>query len=256
MIKTISCIEDIKKLRGELARLRTCGIHSLYRGQSNKEWHISSTLRRCKGQKSVEELWHKYQSAFDCFCTKTEHFNWDKFKPDIENNKFYQLAIARHLGLPCNLLDWSASLDMAILMACIDFIDEDGCLFIILGRLNINQTPIIIDPLKENRSIFVCKDFDYIENGKSTNDLPLARKRRFNQNGFFSIISKKDIDSEFEDILPKDISMIRIPICHAAKNDIVNYLSDKGITPDYFFLPDCDSKQLQQLISDIKSKYF
>lgn len=50
--------------------------------------------------------------------------------------------------------------------------------------------------------------------------------------------------------------MIRIPICHAAKKDIVNELSKKGNTFEWFFMSNFESKLLQQIINDIKSNYF
>lgn len=252
----ISCIKDIEILRCNLATLRTFGIQSLYRGQSNIEWDITCTLRRYQGQNSIVDLWGKYKSAFDIFCTRTEHFDWNKFKPANENDIFYRLAIARHLGFPCNLIDWSSSLDMALLMACRSSTDIDGCLFILVGELNINQSPITVDPLEETNSLIICKDFDYTDHNNLACDFPVARKRRFRQNGFFSLISKNDIASKFENILPEGISMIRIPIHSAAKKDIVNELSKKGITFEWFFMPHAESKALQQIINDIKSNYF
>lgn len=256
MIKKISCIKDVEILRCDLATFRSFGIQSLYRGQSNVEWDITCTLCRYQGQDSIVDLWDKYESAFDVFCTRTEHLDWDKFKPTNENDKFYKLAIARHLGFPCNLIDWSSSLDMALLMACTSYADIDGCLFILMGELNINQSPIKVNPLEEPNSLVICKDFDYIDTHNFACDFPVARKRRFRQNGFFSIISKNDIASKFENILPKGISMIRIPICHAAKKDIVNELSKKGNTFEWFFMSNFESKLLQQIINDIKSNYF
>lgn len=123
--------------------------------------------------------------------TQLKKYEYLKYKPEKEDVNFYLLSIARHLGFPCNLIDWTSSLDMALYAACHENFDKDGCLFIISGNLKINERPNVIDPLNIKKSVIVCKDFDLFPDECDLTDLPLARKRRFRQNGFFSIISKE-----------------------------------------------------------------
>lgn len=252
----ITSIEDIDRLKHELARLRAGGKPSLYRGQSDWDWKIVSSLKRVQKQDSDEELWKKYILSFEELASQLKSLDVEAFKTKTENANFYLLSIARHLGFPCNLIDWTASLDMAIYTACCSNTDKDGSLYILLGELKINLTPTMLNPLTINESIIVCKDFDNLPSGYSSGDLPLARMRRFRQNGFFSIISQHDLSNNFELLLPNHIILHKIQIPANLKHEIIHYMNLKGISNNWFLLGNNLKDQSSNIINEIKNKYY
>ena len=256
MTNVISTINDIDGLRLDLASFRAGGMKSLFRGQSDENWKIVSSLKRIQDGSQLEAFWSTFKNSFTEVATQLKKMGCLKYKPEIECENFYILSVARHLGFPCNLIDWTSSLDMALFSACKENPDKNGALYILLGNLEINQTPIEIDPLTVDESLVVCKDFDYVPSDCCFSDLPLARRRRFRQNGFFSVISQKDTELDFEQLLPEDISIQKIIITSSIKSKIIDLMQQRGISDDWFLLGDSFKNQSIQIISDIKSKYF
>lgn len=229
---------------------------SLYRGQSDEVWKIVSSLKRIQDGSQLEAFWSTFKNSFTEVATQLKKMGCMKYKPEIECENFYILSVARHLGFPCNLIDWTSSLDMALFSACKGNPDKNGALYILLGNLEINQAPIEIDPLTIDESLVVCKDFDYIPKDCRFSDLPLARRRRFRQNGFFSVISQQDMELDFEQLLPEGISIQKIIIPSSIKSKIVDLMQQRGISDDWFLLDEFPINQSIQIISDIKLKYF
>lgn len=256
MIREILTINDIESLRLDLARFRAGGMQSIFRGQSDESWKIVSSLRRIQNGRQLDVLWSTFRNSFTELATQLKKQSCLKYKPEIECENFYILSLARHLGFPCNLIDWTSSLDMALFSACKENPDKNGALHILLGNLEINQAPIEIDPLTVDESLVVCKDFDYIPSDCSFSDLPLARRRRFRQNGFFSVISQKDTELDFEQLLPKGVSIQKLIIPSSFKPKIIDLMQQRGISDDWFLLGNSPKNQSIQIISDIKSKYF
>lgn len=256
MVRTILSINDIQRLRLDLARSRAGGKHSLYRGQSNECWEINTSLNRVPTRKTWNELWTAFKSAFEGLAIELKRLGYLNYKPKTENTNFYLLSAARHLGFACNLIDWTSSLDMALFATCEKNMDKDGALFVLYGNLNINERPINIDPLTIDKSILVCKDFDFMPNNQGLSNLPLARMRRLRQHGFFSVISKKDIESDYKQLLPSDISIHKIIIPSALKAEINDYIQQIGISKEWFFLNEVLPNQSIKKISEINSKIF
>lgn len=240
----------------ENARRRMMGIHSLYRGQSNSNWEISCSLKRYQGRSTIDQLWAQYILAFNEYMNCTIALDWDKNMPLSENKNFYYLSIARHLDFPCNLIDWTSNLYLGLLIACDEFPEKDGCLFVMSGDLHINSKPTAVDPLATNQSILICKDFDLINPDCGLDSMPIARKRRWRQNGFFSIIARSDFDKKFEQLLPSDIYLKKYIIPYQLKPQITQWLSSKGITSELFLLDDNQSDSSINNLRLLKSKYF
>lgn len=255
MKNNLSVINDIDCIRLELARLRANGIQSLYRGQSDVSWKITSSLKRIQGDDTIEELWSKYESSFAELSTQLKKREYLKYKPEKEDVNFYLLSIARHLGFPCNLIDWTSSLDMALYAACHENFYKDGCLFIISGNLKINEGQNRIDPFKIKESVIVCKDFDFFPDECGLTDLPLARKRRFRQNGFFSIISKADTEMDYEYLLPDDISIHKIIIPNTLKSEVIDLMQRSGRSSEWYLLDNQFADASRVLTYRVKSKY-
>ena len=256
MISEILTISDIDSLRLDLARFRAGGMQSIFRGQSDESWKIVSSLKRIQDGRQLNELWEIFRNSFAEVAIRVEKLGWLKFKPKTECTNFYILSVARHFGFPCNLIDWTSSLNMALYSACKENPDKNGALYFLLGNLGINKNPIGIDPLIVEESQIVCKDFDYVPSDCSFLDLPLARRRRFRQNGFFSVISQKDTELDFEQLLPEGILIQKIIIPSNLKSAIIDLMQQRGISDDWFLLDDSSINQSIQVISDIKSKYF
>lgn len=256
MKSEILAINDIDSLRLDLARFRASGMQSIFRGQSDESWKIVSSLRRIQNGKQLDELWSKFKKSFAEVAIRLKNLGCLNYKPETECANFYISSVARHLGFPCNLIDWTSSLDMALFAACKENPNKNGALYLLLGNLKINENPIGIDPLTVEESIIVCKDFDYLPNECGFSALPLARRRRFRQNGFFSIISQKDTELDYEQLLPEDISIIKIIIPTNLKSEIIDLMHQRGISDDWFLLDDFSTDQSIQVISEIKSKHF
>lgn len=256
MGEIISKTADIEFLREKIAFRRINGIQSIFRGQANREWAILSPLQRCLDKFPVNVLWDNYISAYDEYLLYIKKFGWEKFKPLSENYDFYYLTIARHLGMTCNLVDWTSSLDLALLIACIDFPDNDGCLYVLSGNLNINKRPIESSPFNIEKSIIVCKAFDFIDTDYKINDMPLGRMRRFRQNGFFSIISQNELFSDFNTLLPKNITIERIIIPKQIKSEIIKFLSERGCTKEIYLLDSNKINPIINFVNKLNSKYF
>ena len=159
-------------------------------------WSINCSLQRYLEKFSKEDLWEHFLDAFVEFSAIIKENGWERFKLKHENDAFYNLSIARHLGLPCNLIDWTSSLEVAIMFACNDE-NIDGAVYALCGDLNINKASIDINPINVDKTLVACKEFDLIPDSNNLSDLPIARMRRFRQNGFFSIISKKRLNCRF-----------------------------------------------------------
>lgn len=256
MKNKISDINDVDSLKLDLARCRARGIQSLYRGQSDEKWGIDSSLQRLQKSRTVDTLWSIFKSSFSELAPELRKLGYLKYKPEKENTNFYLLSVARHLGFPCNLIDWTLSIDRALLAACGENIEKDGSIFILSGDLNFNKSPIGIDPLTIQESVIVCKDFDFLPDHCNLTGLPIARKRRFRQNGFYSLISQEDTEQDFERLLPNEISLCKIVISNKIKHDIVDLLEKKGLTNEWFLPEDFHSDLSKNLISSIVSKYF
>lgn len=253
MEHTISDYDDIDRLKLEFARLRMSGCKSLFRGQADKAWSINCSLRRYLEKFSKEDLWERFLGAFVEFSTIISGKGWERFKLKHENDVFYNLSIARHLGLPCNLIDWTSSLEVAIMFACSDE-SIDGAVYALCGELNLNKAPIDTNPINVDKTLVACKEFDLIPDNNNLSDLPVARMRRFRQNGFFSIISKKDLIADFTQMLPGSVALQQIVIPADMKKELKVQIEERsGIGNNWLKLNDVREADL---INGLKRKYF
>lgn len=247
------------KLMESLAKKRMGGIHSLYRGQANKDWLLECSLQRLAKTFDRDELWRRFEDAFGEFKAGCAAFGFGEYKPATENEDFFYMSIARHMGLPCNLLDWTASLEMAAEMACTGESDADGVIWIMYGTLDLNEKPFEESPLTLEKSVPVCKDYDLIPDGASINEnMPLARLRRFRQNGFFSIIAKQDMSANLMDILlPRGIDIKPVIIPQEAKASLLKEMQSQRQAKNWYALDaDPETNPELALVNRLKEKYF
>lgn len=229
------------------------GYNSLFRGQDNKGWPINCSLQRYLEKFPIEDLWERFLEVFAAFSIVVKEKGWERFKPKSENDAFYNLSIARHLGLPCNLIDWTSSLEVAIVFACNDE-NIDGAVYTLCGDLNLNKIPVGTNPINVDKTLVACKEFDLIPDNSNLLDLPVARLRRFRQNGFFSIISKNDLIVDFPQMLPDSVTLQKIVIPADVKIELRAQIERRfGKGNNWMKLNDVPETDL---IIRLKRKYF
>lgn len=250
-MQTIRSVDDLISLENEIARHRMYGLKFLYRGQSNISWPIQTTLFRKFGKSwDDSNSWNKY---LRCYKYIKQHVISDEilsYKPNIENEDFYILSTLRHLDFPCHLLDWSASLRIAILFACSEWQYIDGSLWILSTHQKINKTPITFSPFDIDEPAIICKEFDLIPEGKTLSAFPVGRLRRFRQNGFMSIIPCKYISHDFESLLNEGQSLCKIIIPAEVKCILMEYINEHGLAINHLMAKEAiQDNSLQGIIN-------
>lgn len=170
---------DIKMLQEYVAFNYTKGI-SLYRGHESRDYKIESTIvRHVKGTKkecSIEDILEAEKKGYKMFCSDVFKAEWLHNKSNKSDYTLFAMSIGRHLGLPCRLIDVTASLETAIWFAVMNpkFYNEDGeVVLIVLDKNNVSDT---------NQSPFNATKLSYAHEpfmADSLNELPLGEQRRF-----------------------------------------------------------------------------
>lgn len=181
----IRTMSDIRTLKEVIAINYTKGIR-LYRGHESRDYKIESTIVRCvkenKTDCSIQDILDAEKKGFNLFCHDIFKEEWLRNKLEQSDETLFKMSIGRHLGLPCRLIDVTASLEAAVWFAVADprHYNEDGEIIL-----------IVLDKEKalgENRSPFYTASVSYSHEAflaDSLDDLPLGEQRRFIQNGHF-----------------------------------------------------------------------
>ena len=187
---------DIKMLQEYVAFNYTKGI-SLYRGHESRDYKIESTIvRHVKGTKkecSIEDILEAEKKGYKMFCSDVFKAEWLHNKSNKSDYTLFAMSIGRHLGLPCRLIDVTASLETAIWFAVMNpkFYNEDGeVVLIVLDKNNVSDT---------NQSPFNATKLSYAHEpfmADSLNELPLGEQRRFVQCGHFIWVDNNSILNE------------------------------------------------------------
>ena len=192
-IRTMSDIETLKKY---VAFKYTKGIR-LYRGHESNSYKIESTIvRHVKGKNkdcSVQDVREAELKGYNLFCSDVFKEEWLHKKSNKSNDTLFAMSIGRHLGLPCRLIDVTASLETAIWFAVMNphFYNVDGeIVLIVLDKddiLDTNQSPFKATKLSYAHEPFMTDSLD---------ELPLGEQRRFVQNGHFIWVNDKSLLNE------------------------------------------------------------
>lgn len=176
---------DIKMLQEYVAFNYTKGI-SLYRGHESRDYKIESTIvRHVKGTKkecSIEDILEAERKGYKLFCSDVFKAEWLHSKSNKSDDALFAMSTGRHLGLPCRLIDVTASLETAIWFAVMNpqFYNEDGeVVLIVLDKKDVSDT---------NQSPFTATKLSYAHEpfiADNLNELPLGEQRRFVQCGHF-----------------------------------------------------------------------
>ena len=192
----IRTMSDIEKLKKYVAFKYTKGIR-LYRGHESNSYKIESTIvRHVKGKNkdcSVQDVREAELKGYNLFCSDVFKEEWLHKKSNKSNDTLFAMSIGRHLGLPCRLIDVTASLETAIWFAVMNphFYNVDGeIVLIVLDKddiLDTNQSPFKATKLSYAHEPFMTDSLD---------ELPLGEQRRFVQNGHFIWVNDKSLLNE------------------------------------------------------------
>ena len=213
----IRTMSDIRTLQEYAAFNYTKGIR-LYRGHESKDYKIESTIVRYVKEKktdcSIQDILDAEKKGFNLFCRDVFKEEWFRNKLEQSDETLFKMSIGRHLGLPCRLIDVTASLETAVWFAVADprHYNEDGEIIL-----------IILDKEKafgENRSPFNTVSVSYSHEAflaDSLNELPLGEQRRFVQNGHFLWVDDKSLLNEEQVIVDYAFCVKRFTIPWQAK---------------------------------------
>lgn len=213
----IRTMSDIRTLEEFVAHNYTKGIR-LYRGHESCDYKIVSTIvRHVKEKKtdcSIQDIVDAEKKGVNLFCRDVFKEEWLRNKLDQSDETLFKMSIGRHLGLPCRLIDVTASLETAVWFAVADprHYNEDGEIIL-----------IILDKEKafgENRSPFNTVSVSYSHEAflaDSLNELPLGEQRRFVQNGHFLWVDDKSLLNEEQVIVDYAFCVKRFTIPWQAK---------------------------------------
>lgn len=181
----IRTMSDIRTLEEFVALNYTKGIR-LYRGHESRDCKIESTIVRYVKEKktdcTIQDILDAEKKGFNLFCHDIFKEEWLRNKLEQSDETLFKMSIGRHLGLPCRLIDVTASLETAIWFAVMNpkFYNTDGeIILIVLDKNNVastSQSPFHATNLSYAHEPFVAD---------SLNELPLGEQRRFTQNGHF-----------------------------------------------------------------------
>ena len=191
---------------------------SLYRGHESCDYKIESTIvRHVTGKKkncSNEDILEAEKKGYNLFCRDVFRAEWLHNKSNKSDEILFTMSIGRHLGLPCRLIDVTASLETAIWFAVMNpqFYNVDGeVVLIVLDKNDVSDT---------SQSPFNAAKLSYAHEpfmADSLNLLPLGEQRRLIQNGHFIWVDSNSLLNEEQKISNSAFHIERFTIPWHAK---------------------------------------
>lgn len=215
-ISSMSSIRHLQEYVSFNYRKEPC----FFRGHESNKYLIESTIVRLAKQNNVTNI----QKIVEGEKKGYNIFNQEIFKEEWLGNclnktdeTLYKLSIARHLGLPCRLIDVTSSLEVAVFFAVMDstHYNEDGEIILIVLKEE--------DYFKYNCSPFCTTRLSFVNEpfyADSINDFPLGEMRRFRQYGRFIWVDDKSLLNEQKTIKESATFMARFIIPKQAKSTL------------------------------------
>lgn len=219
----IESMSDFRTLQEFVAFKYTNGIR-LYRGHESRKYNLESTIVRLLKQKnencSVKDIMDSERNGFNLFCRGIFKEEWLKNKLAKSNTDLFKMSIGRHLGLPCRLIDVTASLEIAIWFAVMNpkFYNTDGEVVLIVLKddmVGTNISPFYTTKLSYTYEPFVA---DFLD------ELPLGEQRRFIQHGHFIWVDDNSLLNEQKVITDSAFHVERFTIPWHAKLSLATEL--------------------------------
>ena len=217
----ITSLSDIKSLEECIAFRFTNGIR-LFRGHESKKYNLESTIVRLAKSEmpnySVQDLLEVELKGYEFFCKNVFREKWLNYKANKTDETLFKMSIGRHLGLPCRLIDVTASLEIAIWFAVNNskYYNEDGeVILLVLDKNNIDVNEI--SPFDSNKDSYSHELFGATD---SLCDLPLGERRRFRQNGHFIWTADNSLLNEQQAIETISSHIVRFTIPAHAKQSL------------------------------------
>ncbi len=227
--REINSIEDIKDLEESIAMERSSGCQLLFRGYVKNDCSLLPSIvwnnvKDYGQEREVLEVLKK-------ICKSKGYDNYKM--PNFNDNLFY-MSIGRHLRLHSRLLDWTASLWVAL-----SFIMEekdggreyDGTLWLLMYQ-DAMREPQNADPFSFNDTkLHLLREDYYLPNDS---ELPVGILRRGRQRGFFSVMPEKLLDTPLNEVARSSgYKLIDFTITKKAKSLLVG--NPNLISVDYLY---------------------
>lgn len=266
----IDSMDDLLKIIDKSTNMPSFLEHpSLYRGQANSDWMITSTFYRTFAKRfhvptieTFEDLQMFQETDYSSYIKCHDNMLRSFIRNVSAINSTFQyktpdiyLALAQHYGMPTNLIDFTTSIEIALFFC---FEKDEPSEYAALYRTNsslfleglyqiINNGPHFIDDatLTKIKTSFRTFEFSSINPHIpiATYDSIAINTRIKMQQGTFFYLPKGE---------PYDIIMYRLKermnghyekrylINRKLKSDILEYLKNKGITKDTIYPPQTD----------------
>lgn len=222
-----------------------------FRGQSNSEWALTSSLERSRASSSMMA----YYRSIERFKPKINSFTDNKFIPfdlaaNFDTNNFQTdyfnlpdasyLAYLRHHGFPTPILDWSNSKYVALFFACEDFASalNDGKVYMYFEHPSFGENEQGLKRVVTLPYHIEAKKRHFVQQSQYYAALEFNESKRQNlMLGKWSFIKFEDATS----------SLASLVIDREAKYKIMGQLREMGVTREALYL---DEDSLVKGIAD------
>ena len=213
----INSIDSYARLMQIFGELRKDGYSFLYGGLSDSRYSLLPTIARpCHDGKDLIPAEKRILSDFKDAAADRD---WLKYKLDREEEDMFYMAVGRHMGLSCRLLDWTAGIDVAMSFVSRQDIDTDGTLWVlVLDNTKVKYEDMGFSPfgIRDDR-LHVVKESNIFPDGECLSDMPLGIVRRYRQHGFFTVSSDSNISVLHNDIATEGMVFISYSISSGTK---------------------------------------
>lgn len=206
----------------------------LFRGQSNATWTLEPSLLRStgggvsgSGMLSEEE---RLLREFD----RERHLHWNGALPASRRESW---ALMQHHGVPTRLLDWTASLWVALYFAVVDNPEANGALFVVNAR-ELEQIAQRKLGAPDRDGLLEALDAAMTEPDADPLIYPFpaeqSSQRSSAQQGYFTLCMNVGAD-HYQVIKSESKDAIRVPIPAQAKPPFLNELRMMGVNGQSLF---------------------
>lgn len=236
-------VESIEDLVQQISKLSICE-EVVYRGQSNSEWSLQTSLDRCHSRDSgYEDRLKDENLCVASFCNEARPFLGQlerayAFSSTDKVDKVTRMTVMQHFGAPTRLLDWTLSVMVAAYFACIGEYSREGAVWwmnlVAVERfldshwteLGAKRKPEPDGEVDLNDMIFEPRVRDFVSMLHLRVPFPRARAQR----ALFTVGSR--LGAGHDSVLKNQLSEKeygRIVIPANLKNSVITYLERMGI---------------------------